>query len=356
MATKKKKTSKKAKAKSNSVQKLVAVIGLMTLVVSAAIWVVIFKPNIDAKSEVKYLYVGSKDSYQDVAEKIAKHPAIKNPSNLLFILEQKNYPKLLKPGRYYLAPGMNNNEIANMLRSGDQDEVRLLIKSVRDIESLASLLSSELEPDYESWYSLLTDTNTAKKYGFTLERFRTLFIPNTYYVYWSISPERFLERMAYEYKQFWTSEKINKAKALGLSQSDVQILASIVQKESVKKDEYTTIAGVYYNRLKKKMRLQADPTLIYAAKDQNIRRVLNKHKKIDSPYNTYKYRGLPPGPICLPETTVIDSVLNLKEHNFLYFCAREDFSGYHNFASNYNTHLQNARKYQKALNQRGIFK
>jgi UPF0755 protein len=183
-----------------------------------------------------------------------------------------------------------------------------------------------------------------------------MFIPNTYEIYWNISADQLMDRMFKEYNKFWNEERLQKAKDLKMSPPEVTTLSSIVLAESVKTDESPVIAGVYINRLRKNMPLQADPTLVYAARDFTIKRVLNVHKEIDSPYNTYKYTGLPPGPINLPGITYIDAVLNYKDHNYLYFCAKDDFSGYHAFATNLSDHMKNARRYQQALNKAKLYK
>jgi UPF0755 protein len=184
-----------------------------------------------------------------------------------------------------------------------------------------------------------------------------MFIPNTYEFYWNTSAEEFVERMAREYKRFWTEERKQKAGVIGLSQSEISTLASIVQSEQAAHvDERSVVAGLYLNRIRMGMRLESDPTLIHAIGDYTIKRVLNVHKQVDSPYNTYKNAGLPPGPILLPETTSIDAVLNADQHNYIFMCAKDDFSGYHNFAVTYRDHVNNAKRYQKALNARKIYR
>ena len=193
------------------------------------------------------------------------------------------------------------------------------------------------------------------KYGFVRETFPAMFIPNTYEFYWNTSAERFIQRMNGEYKIFWSDDRIAKAENLKLKPVEVSVLASIIELESMHNDENQTIAGVFINRLKKGMPLQSDPTIIFAWQDFSIRRVLNKHREIKSPYNTYRNRGLPPGPICIPSISSIDAVLNYEKHNYLYFCAKDDFSGYHNFAGTLSEHNRNARLYQHALNKRRIF-
>jgi UPF0755 protein len=203
---------------------------------------------------------------------------------------------------------------------------------------------------------LINDSEYLKQFGFTPDNVISMFIPNTYEVYWDITAEKFMERMYKEYKAFWTEKRKARIAEMRLTELQAITLASIVEKESNKNDEKPDIAGVYLNRLRDGWLLQADPTLVYALGDFSIKRVLNVYKTIDSPYNTYKYFGLPPGPICLPSISSIDAVLNYRQHKYMYFCAREDFSGYHNFAVTMNEHLLNAAKYQNALDQKGIMK
>ena len=204
--------------------------------------------------------------------------------------------------------------------------------------------------------NLLTEKSILQEYNFTKQTLPALFIPNTYQVYWNISSKEFLNRMFKEYKRFWTEERQNKAKAIGLTPIEVSILASIVEEETNNKSEKPMVAGLYINRLKKGMPLQADPTVKFAWQDFTLRRITNKHLTIDSPYNTYKIIGLPPGPIRIPSPEGIDAVLNYSKHNYLYMCAKEDFSGTHNFASTLSEHNRNARKYWDALNKRKIYK
>jgi UPF0755 protein len=203
---------------------------------------------------------------------------------------------------------------------------------------------------------VLNDKDKLSKYGLNPDNILTVFIPNTYQLFWNSSIEDFMNKMGDAYKKFWTEDRKNKAQNIGLDQTEVSVLASIIQSESTRKDDKPIIAGVYLNRLQKGMPLEADPTLVWALNDFSIKRVLNKHKKIDSPYNTYMYKGLPPGPITLPSIESLDAVLNAQKHNYLYFCAKEDFSGYSNFAETLTEHLKNAKKYQKGLSERGILK
>ena len=198
--------------------------------------------------------------------------------------------------------------------------------------------------------------STLKAMGFDDEKFAALFIPNTYELYWNIDAEEFVGKMTKEYNLFWNDDRLKKAENIGLSPIEVSILASIVDKETSKVSEMPRIAGVYLNRINKKWLLQADPTLIFAVGDFEIKRVLDIHKEVESPYNTYKYIGLPPGPICIPSIAAIDAVLNAESHNYFYFCAKEDLSGYHVFARNMKEHNRNAEKYRKALNKKKIYK
>ncbi|MBD79981.1 MAG: aminodeoxychorismate lyase [Crocinitomicaceae bacterium] len=303
-----------------------------------------------------YLYIPTGSSYQEVLQLIDSTKCIESISGFDQVAELKSYPDLVKPGRYLLKKGMSNEEAINKLRIGTQDPVNFTFNNLRTIQQLAGVASRYFEPDSLSFLDQLTDPKVIKKYGFNQNQFPSLFIPNTYEMNWNTTAEEFIARMAREYKTFWTPNRQQKARQLNLSQSDVSTLASIVESETVKSDEKARVAGVYINRLQKGMPLQADPTLIFALGDFSIKRVTNDDKKIESPYNTYKYKGLPPGPIRLSEISSLESVLNYERHNFIYFCAKEDFSGYHNFTSSYRKHRQNARKYQNALNKRKIYR
>ncbi|MFM1930708.1 MAG: hypothetical protein RL226_11, partial [Bacteroidota bacterium] len=244
------------------------------------------------------------------------------------------------------------NELVNKLRSGDQDPVRVVIQSVRTPEELAGMVGRQLEADSTMLIRAFQDQKLADSLGFNEHTFRTMFIPNTYEFWWNTDAQQFVRRMAEEYRKVWNDDRKEKAAQLGLSASEVVTLASIVHAETAKRDEAPKVAGLYLNRIRIGMALQADPTLIWAAGDFSIKRVLNVHKTIDSPYNTYMYPGLPPGPIRYPELNYIDAVLNADTHAYLYMCAKADFSGYHHFSSSYEQHLQYAREYQRAISNR----
>ncbi len=315
----------------------------------------IYQPNVllsQKKSSIVYIPTGS--SFEDVKRELYESGAIENRVSFEWLAERKNYKRKIKPGKYVLKPKMSNNELIDLLRSGNQVPVRLTFTFARTKKELAKIIGQELEAKEEDVLELLNNSEYLMRYGLSTENALTLFIPNTYEFYWNTSAEKFLERMSVEYKKFWNDTRKSKAKEIGFSQTEVAVLASIVQQETFRDTEKPIIAGVYMNRMKRRMPLQADPTLIWAVGDFSIKRVTGKYFNIDSPYNTYKNLGLPPGPICLPSKVSLDAVLNYKKHNYLYFCAKEDFSGYSNFASNYEAHLKNARKYQQALNKRKI--
>jgi UPF0755 protein len=253
------------------------------------------------------------------------------------------------PGRYFLRKNMSNLQALKILKSGKQELVNITFSVVRLRKDLAEKITKNTGLSAGEFDGALDQFIANNDEGFNKDNILCMFLPNTYQVYFNISAEDLVKRMNSEHKKFWNEERLAKAKEDGLTPIEVSILASIVQAESIKQDEAPTIAGLYINRLKKNIALQADPTLVYAVGDFSLKRVLNGHKEIDSPYNTYKHTGLPPGPINVPQISSIDAVLNYQHHNFYYMCAKEDFSGYHNFANSLDEHNRNARKYQRAL-------
>jgi len=311
-----------------------------------------FAPNVN--DNAPYLYIYSHWDFEDVVHSLGELQAVNDTASFRWAAVKMDYPSRIKPGKYKLSRGMNNRTFINMLGGGFQEPVKLRFENVRLKENLAAVLANQLEPDSITFINVLTDDSLATSYGFDSENFFGMFIPNTYEFYWNTSADGFVKRMHEEYQRFWNDERKNKAAALDLTPQQVSVLASIVKGEALHTDEMPTIAGLYINRLKKGMLLQADPTVIFANKDFTIRRVLYKHLRTNSPYNTYLYRGLPPGPIMMPSIASIDAVLNYRQHNYLYMCAKEDFSGYHNFAETQAEHLVNARKFQQALNERNI--
>jgi UPF0755 protein len=274
-------------------------------------------------------------------------------------MEKKNYnDDLVVSGKYTLTDDMSLNTLIDHLRAGNgEEEVNVTFNSARTLEEIAGDVANYIEADSIDLVVAMTSNEMAAKFGFDPTSFKTMFFPDTYRMEWDTDAEEFISRMASEYKTFWTGERKSKARSLGLSQSEVTTLASIVQAEQqLHSEERKTIAGLYLNRLNRGMKLQSDPTVVYALGDFSINRVLTKHLQVDSPYNTYKYAGLPPGPINIPYKQSIDAVLNADEHNYLYMCAKDDFSGYHAFATNLSQHNRNARAFQRALNERGIYR
>ncbi|MCF8276256.1 MAG: endolytic transglycosylase MltG [Flavobacteriales bacterium] len=351
---------KKSSKKSGSWKKPLAIVVVILMCLGGAsaweMYSIIYGSNVGLSTDKVYFYIPTGSKFQDVSNALVEQGFIESQATFDWVSEQKKYKLNVRAGCYRLKNGMSNNELVNMLRAGLQEPVMVTFNNVRFKEDLAGKVGKFIEADSTQIINLLNSNSFVSKYGFNTTTFLTIFLPNTYEFWWNTSAEQFLERMTSEYKKFWTAERKQKAKNLGLSQSEVSILASIVQKETNKNDEKPTVAGVYLNRLRKGMLLQADPTLVYANRDFEARRVLNSHKAIDSPYNTYKYKGLPPGPICLPSIESIDAVLNAKSHSYLYFCAKADNSGYHSFATTYSQHLQNAREFQRELNRRKVYR
>lgn len=309
------------------------------------------KENI--KGEGSELKIYNSYTYPQVVEALKASGALVSDKSFEKAAKSMGLETTFKPGFYKLKKGMNNKAIVRTLAKGWQTPVNLIFPShIRDMERLAAILGERLEADSTLFYNVLTDSNLVESYNFTKESFPSMFIPNTYQVYWTITPYELMERLKKEYDKFWNSARIAKAEEIGLTPEEVSTLAAIVQEESQYAPEQPTIAGVYLNRLKKGMLLQADPTVVFAVtrkEGERPKRVLYKHLEIDSPYNTYKYEGLPPGPITIPTIGAIDAVLNYEKHNYLYFCAKETMDGTHNFASSLAAHNKNARQYQRAL-------
>lgn len=317
----------------------------------------VYKPNVNYPGKDKsYLYIPTGSDFNDVVKILEETKLLKNIDSFEWLALKKNYQNHVYAGRYKLDNRMNNNDLINRLRSGYQEPVRLVFNSIRTKEKLAGRISKQIEADSLSLLELFNNDSLINSFNLKPETFTCIFIPNTYEFWWNTTAEKFVDRMYKEYKRFWNDERKKKAERLNFTPEDVITLASIVDEETYYNDEMPRVAGVYINRLRKRMHLQADPTLKFAIGDFTIKRVLNTHKSIDSPYNTYKYYGLPPGPISIPSIAAIDAVLNYENHKYLYFCAKPDFSGYHNFARTLSQHNINARNYQRALNKERIWK
>lgn len=309
--------------------------------------------NQTQKQHLFFVHTGS--SYNDVLLALKKQHLIKDMSTFKLLAEKLNYKQNVKPGRYAFDNSSGNLTILRKLRSGSQEPVKITFNNIQNKEQFAEKIAKQIEASKEELLGEFNNAHFLDSLQLTEENFPTIFLANTYEFYWNTSARQFIDRMLKEYHKFWNDDRLEKAQAIGLSPTDVIILASIIQKESTHYDEYPTIAGVYLNRLKIGMPLQADPTVLFALKKLGVsRRVLHADLKIKSPYNTYLNKGLPPGPICLPELKSIDETLQAEEHNYIYFCAKEDFSGYANFAETWEQHQANARKYQQALNERNI--
>ncbi|GIV37404.1 MAG: aminodeoxychorismate lyase [Cyclobacteriaceae bacterium] len=308
-----------------------------------------YTPNILVNKEPREILIPDTANFRTVQRILHEGGYVQDLVSFSFLARLIKYDRQVKPGRYVLQTNMSNLQAIRYLRLGHQEPVMITFNNVRLISDLARKITRNLALTPEAFEAALVQFTMSNTYGFTKDNVLTMFIPNSYEVYYNISADDLIERMYREYRIFWNEERTRKAEALELTPVQVSILASIVQAETVKREEAPVIAGLYLNRLKKDMPLQADPTLVFASGDFSIKRVLNQHKEIDSPYNTYKYKGLPPGPINMPEIYFIDAVLNYKPSNYLYMCAREDFSGYHNFATTLTEHNRNAARYQQAL-------
>lgn len=313
-----------------------------------------FSPNVTDKQEYLYIHTGA--GFNDVYKTIKDEGMVKDTATFYSAAANMNYTNRVKPGRYHLKAGMNNRRLINMLASGSQEPVTVSFHNLRLKEQFAGFVSKKIEPDSVSILRLLDSTSFLQAYGFTPDNVYTMFLPNSYQMYWNTSPEKFFKRMYANYDKFWTPERRRKAAAINLSPIQVSILASIVDAEALHDDEMPTIAGLYLNRLNKGMKLESDPTVIFAENDFTIKRVLNKYLSINSPYNTYLHTGLPPGPIMMPSVNAVNDVLDYQKTDYIYMCAKADFSGNHAFATNVADHQANARKFHDALNERNIKK
>ncbi|MBP8790140.1 MAG: endolytic transglycosylase MltG [Breznakibacter sp.] len=315
------------------------------------------QPNLQLGSQaVDYLYIPTGSDLEDVVQLLTYQRWLKNEKSFTSVARLFGYDKMVKAGRYKVSQGMNNYHLVSLLRRGAQSPVQLTFNNVRTLPQLAGIVSRKIEADSVSVLQVLNNDSLILSMGFNPETLPALFIPDTYEFFWNTSSSQWLQRMHKEHGRFWNAARMQKADSLGLTPIEVSTLASIVDEETIKGDEKPVVAGLYLNRLKINMPLQADPTVKFALGDFAIRRILKKDLGVDSPYNTYRHAGLPPGPIRIPSVGGIDAVLNAQPHRYLYMCAKDDFSGYHNFAVTLNQHQQNAAKYQRALRKAGIFR
>lgn len=337
---------------------VVALLGIIGLgIFSYYIYTVIFAPNTAFEEETVFVYVPSSKSYADVRNQL--EDKLENIESFDAVARRKGYAENVKPGRYQLRKGMSNNDIINTLRSKNLP-VQVSFNNQETLAGLAGRISEQIEADSISLLRTMFDTGFMTENDFDEDTVLAMYIPNTYEFYWNSSAETFRNRMLSEYKKFWNESRAAKAEALNMTPKQVMSLAAIVQKETTRVDERPKIAGVYINRLKVGMLLQADPTVIYAIKresgdfDMVIKRVLYKDLEIDSPYNTYKYGGVPPGLIAMPDISSIDAILNYEKHDYFYFVADVENFGYHIFAKTLAQHNRNKQKYVQWVNQQKI--
>jgi len=316
----------------------------------------IFGISVLAEQRNTIIYIPTGSNFEQVLDTLNEHLQIEKPALLKWLAVKKGYPENIKPGRYVISSDMSCIALINLLRSGRQTPVKLTFNNVRTLGQLSGKIGKQLEADSSMIIAYLDDETNYASDGFKRATIISLFIPNTYELYWNTDPAKLYARMLKEYRIFWNEDRLKKAEFRKLKPLEVAILASIIDDEVARKDEKPRIAGVYLNRLKRGMPLQACPTIKFALNDFTITRVLFEHLEVDSPYNTYKNRGLPPGPVGCPSIEGIDAVLNAEDHDYIYFAAKSDFSGYHNFSRTLAEHNRYANQYQKELDRRKIFK
>lgn len=312
-------------------------------------------PNLQAEKEDRFLLIPTGATYRTVMDSLRKNNMVRDELSFSLLAKMTGYQDRVLPGRYLIHKDMNNRDAVRLLKAGSQTPVRLTFNNVRLKEELVQKVARNLEMSPDTLLSRLSSRAAAGKYGFDTTTIMCMFLPNTYEVLWTVKPDNLLDRMSREYQKFWNEARRQRAGAIGFTPVEVSILASIVEAEQMRhNDEKPRVAGLYVNRLKAGMPLQADPTLIFALRDFSIRRVLKVHREVDSPYNTYARPGLPPGPINLPSLASLEAVLHYEKHDYVYMCAKEDFSGYHRFTNDFNQHLNNARLFQASLNKLNI--
>ena len=341
------------KGKKKGLRTLLVIVGGVIVVVAAVVYYFLFS-SMTGKDKPQYVFIDSDDNIDSIYVKVQKESRSHPMKAFRWLCSMSSYPEHIKVGKYALEPDYGAYDVFVRMKSGDQATVHLYIPSVRTTERLAELIAKRMLFSKDDILAELDNPTACKKYGFDTATVMCMFIPNTYDIYWDNTAQQFLERMKKESDRFWKGEREEQAKKIGLTPIEVITLASIVNEETAKVDEMPKVAGLYMNRLHKDMLLQADPTVKFAHKNFGAKRIYKRMLTIDNPYNTYKYKGLPPGPIRNPEQAAIDAVLNYTHHDYLYMCAKEDFSGYHNFATTFAEHERNADRYAKALNERGI--
>lgn len=337
--------------------KFIFVLASISIVIAAyflfSYYTTFYKPNTTKTNT--YLYIHKDTSYSDLLDSLRKTGAIINIRSFERAAIKMKLDKNFMYGRYKIEEGISNKRLITKIISNDQEPLKLVISgNIRNIEKIAKIFDKKIEADYEEILSILQNDSIINSYGFNKRTFISMFLPYTHEIYWTISVNELLDKLKDTYKTFWDKKRVTKAKSIGMTESEVATLASIVYEESKIPEEQPIIAGVYINRLKIGMPLQADPTIIFALNDYSIRRVLKKHLEVNSPYNTYKFKGLPPGPISVAPIATIDAVLNYDRHKYVYFCASPQFNGSHLFAETILAHTKNALAYRRALNSRNI--
>ncbi len=338
------------------------VISIFTILAASALITVLvlyrlfFGISVNPVGDKSAIYVPEKASYDQVMDSLKANLVIKNQKVLDWLAQRKRYPDLVKPGKYVIDKSLSYNELINILRGGKQTPVKITFNNMRTLNDLAGRFGGQIEADSVQIMLFFSDPENYSRDGFKPENIISVFIPDTYEFYWNTGAGKLYNRMLKEYRKFWNRERTQKSDAINLIPTEVSTLASIVDEEALKRDEMPAIAGVYINRLKRGIPLQADPTIKFAINDFTVNRILYKHLEIDSPYNTYKHAGLPPGPIKCPSIEAIDAVLNAEKHDYLFFAAKPDFSGYHNFSRTLSEHNRYASQYQRELNKRRIFR
>ncbi|MBP9792444.1 MAG: endolytic transglycosylase MltG [Flavobacterium sp.] len=337
-------------------KKIILGTGIVLLALVAFVYLKAFSSNTKFEEDKKYVFIPTGATYEDVLKILSSE--VKNIEGFKFVAEKRSYDSNVFPGRFLLKKGMGSFQIVSALRHNEP--LNLSFNNQETIEKLVSRVSSQMEVDSLTLMKSLKDSVFMSQNGFNEETILAMFIPNTYEVKWNLSANDFRDKMAKEFKKFWNDERLAKAKVLNMTPVQVMTLAAIVHKETVKQDERPRVAGVYLNRLKTGMPLQADPTIIFALRkkannqDLVIKRVFEGDLRINSPYNTYVNLGLPPGPVAMPDISAIDAVLNAEKHNYLYFCASVERFGYHEFAETFNEHVAIAKKYRDWVDNQGV--
>ncbi|HFA51996.1 MAG TPA: endolytic transglycosylase MltG [Bacteroidetes bacterium] len=339
--------------KSNRIKSVVATVGFLIIVYAGLqVYNFLYKPNVPGNLKKEIILIPTGSGLDDVIFLLKKDGFIEDETTFRLMAEKMKYRG--RPGRFKIKPNWTNRRLVQHLRGGKQEPVKLVLVNERLPEQVAGKVARFIEPDSLAIIDLLNNERYLDSIGYTPQLIMTLFIPNTYEFFWNTSPRKFMERMIKENKKFWTkNNRLEKAKKWKMTKEEVYILASIVERETNQNKEKKRMAGVYMNRLERGMLLQADPTLVFASRDWESRS-LAKYKTLDSPYNTYMYKGLPPGPISMASIPSIDAVLNREKHNYIYFCAAGNESGLHNFAETYNGHLKNIQIYKRNLRKRGL--